>query len=80
MPCTQPIFLFFLHHVDESDKLCILPLMLLRGVVDVSVEGGLDLLRCLFKVVKNAEQQRVEEFLLNSSYIAPIHPPRAAAI
>ena len=80
MPCTQPIFLFFLHHVDESDKLCILPLMLLRGVVDVSVEGGLDLLRCLFKVVKNAEQQRVEEFLPNSSYHSPSSSSRAAAI
>ena len=50
MPCTQPIFLFFLHHVDESDKLCILPLMLLCGVVDVCAEGGLDILCCLFKV------------------------------
>ena len=79
MPCTQPIFLFFLHHVDESDKLCILPLMLLRGVVDVRVEGGLVLLRCLFKVVKNAEQQRVEEFLLNSSYHSPSPSSLAAA-
>ena len=53
--------------------------MLLRGVVDVSVEGGLDLLRCLFKVVKNAEQQRVEEFLPNSSYHSPSSSSRVAA-
>ena len=75
-------------------------LMLLRGVVDVHVEGGLDLLRWLFYVaavevqilnplseimialgrVRRAEQQRVEEFLLNSSYHRPSPSSRAAAI
>ena len=42
--------MFFLDHVNESGKLLILPLMLLRGVFDVCVEGGLDLLCCLYNV------------------------------
>jgi hypothetical protein len=43
--------LFLLQHVDDGRKFSVLSQVLLRGVLDVCVEGALELLLCMLDVV-----------------------------
>ena len=47
----QPLFLFLMQHVDDGRKFSVLSQVLLRGVLDMCVEGALELLLCMLDVV-----------------------------